>query len=80
MDEILADLISQGKKFLKEKDFDKAIECFGSALQQGLEQYGEDNIRCAHLWFEYGNALLEKEETNPSDDLLGFAHSQAKEV
>ena len=32
----------------------------------------------AEFWYEYGNALLAKEEENPSDDLLGVATREAK--
>lgn len=32
----------------------------------------------APIWFEYGNALLAKEEDSPSDDLLGAAAAEAK--
>lgn len=35
---------------------------------------------CAYVWFAYGDALLSKEEENPTDDLLGAAASEAKKA
>jgi hypothetical protein len=32
----------------------------------------------APVWYEYGNALLLKEEETPSDNLLGAAADEAK--
>ncbi len=37
-------------------------------------------IECARAYFEYGNALLMKEEDNPTDDLLGAAAQEAKKA
>ena len=34
-------------------------------------EYGEMSLESADVYFEYGNALLQKEEENPSDGLLG---------
>lgn len=34
----------------------------------------------ARVWFEYGNALLLKEEENPSVDLLGTVASEARKA
>jgi hypothetical protein len=37
-------------------------------------------IECARVYYEYGNALLKKEEDNPTDDLLGAAAQEAKKA
>jgi hypothetical protein len=39
---------------------------------------GEQTIQVAPLWFEYGRALLMKEQENPTDDLLGAVAEEAK--
>eukprot|EP01042_Synura_sphagnicola_P000954 gene954-1075_t len=44
----------------------------------GLSRLGDDDLALAPIWFEYGNALLAKEEDSPSDDLLGAAAAEAK--
>jgi hypothetical protein len=40
--------------------------------------YGDKSLEVAPAWFEYGRALLLKEQENPSDDLLGAAAAEAK--
>ena len=43
---------------------------------------GQDDMspECAIVWYAYGDALLFKEEENPTDDLLGAAASEAKKA
>ena len=45
-----------------------------------IEIYGEMDVECARAYYEYGNALLMKEEDNPSDDLLGAAAKEARKA
>ena len=39
---------------------------------------GDFALELAPIWFEYGNALLCKEEETPTDELLGAAAEEAK--
>jgi hypothetical protein len=43
-----------------------------------ITSQGEQTIQVAPLWFEYGRALLMKEQENPTDDLLGAVAEEAK--
>jgi hypothetical protein len=70
----------QGKQFAKEKKYTEAVEFLNSLLQSACEKYGDQSIECAPVWYEYGNILLEKEEENPSDSLLGVAATEAKKA
>lgn len=35
------------------------------------EAYGQSSVQAAAAWYEYGNALLLKEEENPANGVLG---------
>lgn len=48
------------------------FDCFRTSV------YGEQSIEVAPIWYEYGRALLMKEQENPSDDLLGAVAAEAK--
>jgi hypothetical protein len=43
-----------------------------------ITAHGEQTIDVAPIWFEYGRALLMKEQENPTDDLLGAVAEEAK--
>ena len=45
-----------------------------------IDVHGEMDAECARAYYEYGNALLMKEEDNPSDDLLGAAAKEARKA
>ena len=70
----------QGKQLLKDKKFEEAIEFLSEMLRVSCEQFGDKSLVVAPLWFEYGNALLAKEEDNPSNNLLGTAANEAKKA
>ena len=54
---------SNNKQIVLNYDFNCYYRC---------KETGDDmSLACAAAWFEYGNALLTKEEDNPSDGLLG---------
>lgn len=52
-------------------NYEAAIDFFSELLQARVQQFGEQSLQAAPAWFEYGRALLLKEQENPSDDLLG---------
>lgn len=60
----------QGNLFMKEKRYDEAIEFFSNLLQTATKTHGDEGVETAPVWFVYGNALLAKEEENPSDGAL----------
>lgn len=43
-----------------------------------MSAFGEKSVEVAPAWFEYGRALLLKEQESPSDDLLGAVAAEAK--
>jgi len=62
-----------GRADLKTGNFESAIDNFARLLQRLIEIHGEEAEEVAPAWYEYGNALLQKEEENPSYGLLGSA-------
>lgn len=70
----------QGKQLLKDKKFEEAIEFLSELLRGSCERFGDKSLVVAPVWFEYGNALLSKEEDNPSNNLLGTAANEAKKA
>lgn len=40
-------------------------------LLNSEEAYGQSSVQAAAAWYEYGNALLLKEEENPANGVLG---------
>ena len=70
----------QGKQLLKEKKFEEAVEFFSELLRSSCEQFGDKSLEVAPVWFEYGHALLSKEEDSPSNNLLGAAANEAKKA
>ena len=73
-------LFEQAQQRVKEKNLEGAIEFFSELVQSIVQRYGDQSIESAPAWFEYGNALLLKEEENPSDDLLGAAAAEARKA
>jgi hypothetical protein len=71
-------MLSQGKRFLNERKYEEAIDMLSTYLQTKISEHGEMDIQTAEAYFEYGNALLMKEEETPTDDLLGAAAAEAK--
>ncbi len=69
-----------GREDLKTSNFESAIDNFSRLLQRLIESYGEDAEEVASAWYEYGNALLQKEEENPSYGLLGSATEKEVEA
>ena len=69
-----------GRSALKSKDYEGAINAFADLLKELTEKHGDSSIEIAPAYFEYGNALLTKEEENPSYGLLGDAAEKAKVV
>mmetsp|Transcript_37344 Transcript_37344/g.38024 ORF Transcript_37344/g.38024 Transcript_37344/m.38024 type:complete len:459 (+) Transcript_37344:38-1414(+) len=67
-----------GIQYVAEGKFEDAVDTFSGLLQASCAKFGDDSIQVAPVWFEYGNALLSKEEDSPTDDLLG--KSAADEV
>jgi HAT1-interacting factor 1 len=65
--------LKQGRRFMNEKQYEDAISIFSSLLETCVEKDGdcEMSLNTAHAHYEYGNALLTKEEENPSNDVLG---------
>ncbi|CAA7035814.1 unnamed protein product [Microthlaspi erraticum] len=65
--EFAEELTEKGSAFLKEKDFDEAVDCFSRALEIRVAHYGELAVECVNAYFKYGSALLEKaqEEADP---------------
>ena len=55
-----AERIEVGKALLKAKQFEEAIDEFGSALQDLVGQHGDLHLLCADAYYQYGNALLSK--------------------
>jgi hypothetical protein len=49
-----------------------------SHILSRISAHGEQTIEVAPIWFEYGRALLMKEQENPTDDLLGAVAEEAK--
>lgn len=54
------DFFNKGDTYLKEKDYDKAIECHKKALEIAPELYGKDTIETAYK--HLGKIYLGKEE------------------
>ena len=52
--------------------------CLCSLCCTRVATYGEQCLEVAPAWFEYGRALLLKEQESPSDDLLGAVAAEAK--
>eukprot|EP01036_Dinobryon_divergens_P054217 gene54217-72456_t len=76
---VMSDLrFKQGQKSFAEGKYEAAAEFFSDVLQSSSNTYGDTSIEVAPLWYEYGNALLSKEEDSPTDDLLGAAADEAK--
>lgn len=73
-------LFVEGRRQLKEKNFEAAIEFFSNLVKARVDRFGDQSIEAAPAWFEYGNALLLTEEENPTDDLLGAAAAEAKKA
>ena len=69
-----------GRAALKAKDYEGAINAFADLLKELTEKHGDSSVEIAPAYFEYGNALLTKEEENPSYGLLGDAAEKAKVV
>lgn len=68
-----------GRQALRDGKLEEAIDDFAALVQELNEKHGEDSLEVAPAWFEYGNALLQKEEENPSYGLLGNAAQKAVE-
>lgn len=60
----------QGRRFLAECQWEEAIAMFNSLTQQCEAEHGPQSIEYAAALYEYGNALLTKEELSPSNNLL----------
>lgn len=69
-----------GRQYVVTGKFEDAVDTFSTLLQTSCSRYGDDSIQVAPIWFEYGNALLSKEEDSPTDELLGVAEDVAKEA
>jgi len=69
-----------GRRYMKEQNFELAIEMFANLVQELEEEFGADHVKIAPAWFEYGNALLSAEEENPANDILGDVKKYAKET
>ena len=60
----------EGRKLLNERQYDIAIDVFSRLAESCLAANGEDSIEHAVACMEYGIALLEKEQDQPSDTLM----------
>ncbi|KAL0698473.1 hypothetical protein Bca4012_054595 [Brassica carinata] len=58
--EFADELTEKGSVFLKEMDFEEAVDCFSRALEIRVEHYGELAAECVNAYYKYGSALLEK--------------------
>jgi hypothetical protein len=67
-----AERIEIAKALLKAKQFEEAIEEFGSALQDLVGEHGDVHLLCADAYYQYGNALLSKVSSHPPCLVLGF--------
>eukprot|EP00466_Bigelowiella_natans_P019126 jgi/Bigna1/127770/aug1.5_g2478 len=63
------ELLQQGRKSLKERQYEKACEILSQALQIKCQEKGEEDIACAPYHYEYGKALLDC--TRATRNLLG---------
>ena len=55
-------LFQAGRAALKSKDFEASINAFADLLKDLTEKHGDSSVEIAPAYFEYGNALLTKEE------------------
>eukprot|EP00954_Amorphochlora_amoebiformis_P003077 241344-Amorphochlora_amoeboformis.AAC.2 len=62
-------LLGKGKELLKNKEYEKAVEVLGEALQMMVDIEGKVAKECAPYYFEYGQALLETSKATQA--LLG---------
>uniref|UniRef100_A0A1J3EB03 NASP-related protein sim3 n=1 Tax=Noccaea caerulescens TaxID=107243 RepID=A0A1J3EB03_NOCCA len=76
--EFAEELTEKGSAFLKEKDFDEAVDCFSRALEIRVAHYGELAVECINAYFKYGSALLEKAQDEA--DPLGNMPKKEAEV
>ncbi len=53
----------------KNRRFSDLFACFLRLYSN--EDFGELSLESAYAYYEYGNALLTKEEENPAHDVLG---------
>lgn len=66
-----------GRSCSKAEDWENAISNF-ERLVQDLEEKEGETARTASAWFEYGNALLSKEEANPTDTLMADVRKEVR--
>lgn len=72
-------LFIAGRQCMQEKNYSAAIELFNNLVVKMSTEYGDKSIEAAPAWFEYGIALLTKEQDCPSDELLGNTNSSLPE-
>lgn len=69
--------LKQGHKFMNAKQYEDAIIIFSSYLEDCVEA-SERSVETAQAYYEYGNALLTKEEENPANGVLANVESGPK--
>ena len=69
-----------GREKQRAGDLEGAIEAFTALLLEIVEKHGDDSAEAAPAWYVYGDALLQKEEENPSYGLLGSATEKEVEA